>query len=128
MEKIIIVAHGSSKREANNLKEFTKNLAETLNVKPEQVKYAYLQHGNPSLEEVLLKCIEEKAQRIIIHPLFLFSGIHVSFSIPEIIEKFRKSYPDIEIYCTKPLGLHEKLIYAVKERIEEVLFNLSSYK
>ncbi len=53
-------------------KSLQKNLAETLNMKPEQVKYAYLQHGNPSLEEVLLKCIEEKAQRIIIHPLFSF--------------------------------------------------------
>ncbi|WP_353684710.1 CbiX/SirB N-terminal domain-containing protein [Thermodesulfovibrio sp. 3907-1M] len=120
MEKIIIVAHGSYKKDADNLEEFTKALAVNLKMNPEDVKYAYLQYGNPSIEEILSECIKEKTKKIIIHPLFLFSGFHVNSSIPEIIEKFRKNYPNIEIQYTKPLSLHEKLIDIVKERIEEI--------
>ncbi|MGB9711262.1 MAG: sirohydrochlorin chelatase [Thermodesulfovibrio sp.] len=120
LEKIIIVAHGSPKEEANKLKEFAKTFAITLKMRPDQVKYAYLKFSNPSLEEVLLECVKEKAKTIIVHPLFLFSGGHVISEIPEIIAKFKKNYPDIEINVTKPLGLHEKLIEIIKERIEEL--------
>ncbi|GAB5046469.1 CbiX/SirB N-terminal domain-containing protein [Thermodesulfovibrio sp. TK110] len=120
MDKVIIVVHGSLKKEADNLKEFTKALAISLKMNHKDVKYAYLQYGNPSVEEILLECVRERAKKIIIHPLFLFSGVHVNSSIPEIIEKFKKDYPDIEIHYTKPLGFHEKLIDIVKERIEEI--------
>jgi len=120
LDRIIIVAHGSPKKEANNLADFAKALAITLKKNPEYVKYAYLQFGNPSVEEVLLKCINENAKTIIVHPLFLSSGAHVSSDIPKIIERFKKDYPDVDIVYTKPLGLHEKLIDIVKERIEEL--------
>lgn len=120
MERIIIVAHGSPKKEANNLADFARALAITLKKSPEQVKYAYLQFGSPTVEEILLESIQEGAKTIIIHPLFLSSGAHVSSDIPEIIERFRKKYPQVEIVYTKPLGLHEKLIDIVKERIEEL--------
>lgn len=120
MDRIILVAHGSPKKEANNLGEFARTVAVFLKKEPGEVKHAYLQFGSPSIEEAILECIKERAKTIIIHPLFLSSGAHVSSDIPEIIEKFRRDYPDIEINYTKPLGLHEKLIDIIKERIEEL--------
>ena len=120
MRKIVIVAHGSPKKSANNLEEFAKAFAVSLKINPQDVKYAYLQFTSPSLESALLECIQEKAKEIIVHPLFLSSGAHVTSDISEILEKFRKDYPQVEIIYTKPLGLHEKLFEIIKERIEEV--------
>jgi len=120
LEKIIIVGHGSPKEDANKLADLTKALAITLKKQPEDIKYAYIKFGSPSIEESIIECIKENAKTIIIHPLFLFSGSHVSYDIPEIIKKFRKNYPYIEIICTKPLGLHEKLLEIIKERIDEI--------
>lgn len=120
MEKIIIVLHGSLLNHTDELENFIKKLATALEKKPEDVKYAYLQFGSPSLEESILHYIKENAKSIIVHPLFLFSGKHVSWHIPNIIKKFKQNYPDINIICTKPLGLHEKLIDIIKERLEEV--------
>ncbi|ODA43651.1 Sirohydrochlorin cobaltochelatase [Thermodesulfovibrio sp. N1] len=120
MEKIIIVGHGSPKEDANKLADLTKALAITLKKQPEDIKYAYIKFGSPSIEESIIECIKENAKTIIIHPLFLFSGSHVSYDIPEIIKKFRKNYPYIEIICTKPLGLHEKLLEIIKKRIDEI--------
>lgn len=120
MEKIIIVLHGSLLNHTCELENFIKKLAIALKRKPEDVKYAFLQFGNPSLEKSISHYIKENVKSIIVHPLFLLSGKHVSFHIPDIIKKFKQNYPDINITCTKPLGLHEKLIEIIKERIEEV--------
>lgn len=120
MEKIIIVLHGSLLNHTDNLESFIKKLADALKKEPEDVKYAYLQFGSPSFEETISQYIKENIKSIIVHPLFLFSGKHVSLHIPRIIKKFKQNYPEINIVCTKPLGLHEKLIDIIKERIEEV--------
>lgn len=120
MEKIIIVAHGSPRKDANNLESFARAIAITLKKQSEDIKYAYLQFENPSVEQAIQDCINEKAKTIVIHPLFLSSGSHVGSDIPMIIENFRKKYPDLQILYTKPLGLHEKLIDIVKERIDEL--------
>lgn len=121
MEKIIIVAHGSYKKETNNnLKDFTKAMAVKLKINPEDIKYAYLRFKRPTVEEAISQCISENAKTIIIHPLFLSSGTHVTLEIPKIIESFKQKHQEIEIVYTKPLGLHEKLIDIVKERIEEI--------
>ncbi|WP_281753378.1 sirohydrochlorin chelatase [Thermodesulfovibrio yellowstonii] len=123
MEKIIIVLHGSLLNHTYELENFIKKLATALKRKPEDVKYAFLQFGSPSLENSISHYIKENVKNIIVHPLFLLSGKHVNSHIPDIIKKFKQNYPDINITCTKPLGLHEKLIDIIidiiKERIEE---------
>ncbi len=120
MQKIILVAHGSPKKDSNNLEDFSKSLSLKLNKNAEDVKYAYLQFNFPTLPEAIQKCIDEGATEIIIHPLFLFSGTHVNYQIPEIVKKFQSLYPQIKIICTKPLGLDEKLIDIIKEKLEEI--------
>lgn len=125
MEKIIIIAHGSPKKEVNNLDFIVKELAIVLGRKVEDIKYAYLKYGSPSVDEAITKCVEEGAKRIIVHPFFLSSGSHVSFDIPKIIENIKKLYPQLEVLCTKPLGKSKKLVYIIKDLIEENLERVS---
>ncbi|MFN3504683.1 MAG: precorrin-8X methylmutase [Caldimicrobium sp.] len=119
MPKIVIVLHGSPKKEANNWDPFLKILAETLNLPEEDIKLAYLQFGEPSLENRIEELIQNGDKDIVVHPFFLSEGHHVTKDIPSIIDNFKRTYPDINIIYTKPLGLHEKLAEIVQERIEE---------
>lgn len=127
MDKIIIIAHGSPKQEINSLDSMVEELATVLGKKVEDIKYAYLKYGHPSVDEAIIKCINEGAKRIIIHPFFLSSGSHVSFDIPKIIENIKKLYPQLEVLCTKPLGKSKKLVYVIKDLIEENLEKISTF-
>lgn len=117
MEKIVIVAHGTY--EDNSLENFAKKVATKLKKQENDVKYAYIQFGKPSLSDAIEACLNENATRIIIHPLFIFSsGRHVTKDIPSVVENFKKKYPHISIICTEPLGLDENLIEIIKGKIE----------
>ncbi|MBI5212106.1 MAG: precorrin-8X methylmutase [Nitrospirae bacterium] len=43
--------------------------------------------------------------------------MHVTKDIPEIIKEAEEQYPDREFIYTEPLGIHEKLVQVVVERI-----------
>jgi precorrin-8X/cobalt-precorrin-8 methylmutase len=43
--------------------------------------------------------------------------MHVTKDIPEIINEAKDMYPDREFVYTEPLGIHEKLVHVVMERI-----------
>ncbi len=115
-----MVGHGSRKKEANNI-ELTGKLLHNM-IHPgctyDCVKVAYLQFVHPDISETIRICVNQGAQRIIIHPFFLSSGMHVTHDIPEIIEEARKTYPDKEFILTEPLGVHQKLAQIVMERID----------
>jgi precorrin-8X/cobalt-precorrin-8 methylmutase len=43
--------------------------------------------------------------------------MHVTKDIPELIESAKQKYPGVDFIYTEPLGMHEKLVDVVKERI-----------
>jgi precorrin-8X/cobalt-precorrin-8 methylmutase len=61
--------------------------------------------------------VEKGAKKIILHPFFLSSGMHVTKDIPEMIREAGTLYPDVRFIYTEPLGTHEKLAHIVMERI-----------
>jgi len=119
-EKIILVLHGSPKRSANAWEPFRWYLSKTLDVPIEDILVSYLQFEDPDVESAIRQCLSDGATRVILHPLFLSAGVHVSEDLPEIVERVKADYPSVEILITKPIGQHEKLAEIVKERIEEV--------
>ena len=119
MESIILIGHGSPKKDANNI-ELTGRLLHSAihpNCNNNCVKVAYLQFAEPEISDAIKECVESGAKRIIIHPYFLSSGMHVTKDIPEIIKEAEEMYPDREFIYTEPLGIHEKLVHVVMERI-----------
>lgn len=119
MEKIVLIAHGSPKDEANHSEIIKKNLASSLGIDEKYIIVAYLKFGFPLAEDAIKNCIDEGAKRIIIHPFFLHSGSHVTVDIPRIIEKLRKLYPQVNFICTKPIGFHDRLADLIKDLVIE---------
>jgi precorrin-8X/cobalt-precorrin-8 methylmutase len=119
MEKIIIAGHGSPKKDANNIEQVAGLLHNM--VHPECsgdcVRVAYLQFAEPDIAQAITSCVDDGATKVIVHPYFLSSGMHVTSDIPEIIDEARRKYPDVEFVFTEPLGIHNKMAQVVLERI-----------
>lgn len=120
MEKIIIVGHGSPKKDANQMDLIGQLLHGLLHPGCNEpcIHTAYLQFQEPDLPTVLGQVAQSNPRRIIIHPYFLAAGMHVTKDIPEIIAEARALHPHIEFHYTEPLGISEKIIHVIRDRIE----------
>ncbi len=121
MENIILIGHGSPKKDANTIDEVGRLLHGKIHIgcSSDCVKAAYLQFAEPDIMTAIASCVESGAQRIIMHPYFLYSGMHVTKDIPAVIKEAEGLYPQVQFIYTEPLGIHNKLIQIVMERIHE---------
>jgi precorrin-8X/cobalt-precorrin-8 methylmutase len=120
MESIILIGHGSPKKDANNLELMGRMLHSMLHAgcTGDCVKVAYLQFVEPDIMGTIKECARSGAKKIILHPFFLSAGMHVTKDIPEMIKEAEGLYPDVKFVYTEPLGIHEKLARIVMERID----------
>lgn len=120
MEIVLIIGHGSPAKEMNSLEEVSKAIHIKMHPGCEKdcVRTAYLQFNPPTIIEAVERAIKDGTKKLIIHPYFLSSGIHVTESIPEIINKAKSAHPEVEFIYTEPLGAHDRLLDIVIERIE----------
>ncbi len=118
-ESILLLGHGSPKKDANNLEQMGNLLHIMLHAgcAEDCVKVAYLQFAEPGIMDTIKECVKQGAKKIILQPFFLSSGMHVTKDIPEMIHEARGLYPGVEFIYTEPLGIHEKLAHIVMERI-----------
>lgn len=119
MENIILIGHGSPKKEANNIELMGRLLHNTMHPGCSNgcVHIAYMKYADPDIPEAIRSCVARGAKRVIIHPYFLSSGQHVTEDIPEMIKEAEGLYPGVEFIYTEPLGMHEKMVHVVMERI-----------
>ena len=122
MDIIIIIGHGERSNKDTTIEDVAKQVHRMIH--PECtyncVRTAYLQFTKPGVHDAIKDSILCGAKRIIIHPYFLSSGVHVTENIPEIIKEMKANYPEIEFIYTDPLGGHAKLAEVVLERIKAV--------
>ncbi len=118
-ESIILIGHGSPRKDANNLELIATMLHSMLHpgCSSECVTSSYLQFAEPDIMKTIKGSIESGAKRIILHPFFLNAGMHVTKDIPELIKEAGELFPGVEFIYTEPLGIHEKLVQIVMERI-----------
>lgn len=117
---VVLLGHGSRLESANRgLKLVAKEMERRglySGIEP-----AFLQHAGPSLQEVFQNLAESGAKRIVIMPLFLFEGVHITSDIPEEIEKVRLKYPHLQVVQSRFIGPDPLLADICLQRIKEVL-------
>lgn len=118
-ESILLLGHGSPKKDANKLDQMAAMLHTMLHAgcRENCVKVAYLQFAEPGIMDTIRDSVSRGARKVVLHPFFLSAGMHVTKDIPEMIEEARGLYPDVTFIYTEPLGVHEKLAHIVMERI-----------
>ena len=118
-ESILLLGHGSPKKDANKLDHMAVMLHTMLHAgcTEDCVKVAYLQFAEPGIMDTIKDSVAKGAKKVVLHPFFLSAGLHVTKDIPEMIEEARGLYPEVTFIYTEPLGIHEKLAHIVMERI-----------
>ncbi len=92
MERIILVGHGSPKKDANNVEVIAGLLHRMLHpdCADHCVRVAYLQFVQPDIGAAIDACVAEGAGKVIVHPFFLYGGMHVTKDIPAKIAEARE--------------------------------------
>jgi len=117
--EIILLGHGSRRAEANQgLLVVAKKVSQLMG---QTVTPAYMAHDHPSLPEAVQAKISEGALKIVVMPLFLFRGIHVTVDIHEELSEIRKQHPNVEIIFTKELGSDDGIANLAANRIKEAV-------
>jgi sirohydrochlorin ferrochelatase len=110
---IIIVDHGSRRRESNlMLEEFVKMFKEKTGYPI--VEPAHMELAEPSIKDAFSLCVQQGAKRVVVSPFFLFPGRHWHTDIPSLTADAAKEFSGISYLITAPLGPHNLLLVSYK--------------
>ncbi|QZA89572.1 sirohydrochlorin chelatase [Salinarchaeum sp. IM2453] len=120
---IVLVGHGSSVEESNELVRRVGRRLESRIGKPVQV--GFIEKSDPDVQSGV-KSLIENCQSITILPLLLFAATHIKQDIPEAIQQIKRDNPNITIKRGKHLGSHPKMVEIVRQRVEDARSELLS--
>lgn len=117
-QAVILLGHGSIREQANvEVRSMWRMLAEQL---PDlQISGSFVEVAEPTLEQEIGRLAEQGIERIVIVPMFLTRGNHLSNGIPRILEAMRQHYSHIQIELTRHLGVDPLLAEIIKNRLRE---------
>jgi len=109
MKAILIVDHGSRKREANDMLTCMANLVQTMAGPDVIVRPAHMELSEPSIAAGFASCVEAGATEVVVFPYMLSPGRHSTSDIPRMVSEVSASYPGVTFSVTPAFGVHEKL-------------------
>jgi sirohydrochlorin ferrochelatase len=117
---IVVVDHGSRRREANRQHE------DFVRAWPERpgrrvVEPAHMELAEPSIATAFDACVAAGATTVVIAPYFLWPGTHWDRDLPALAAEASKPHPGIRYLVAAPLGPHPQLTDVVEERIAHCL-------
>lgn len=123
---ILICGHGSKNKSSTNafLGLFSTIKSEYATY---QVEYGFIEYSLPSIENKLEELIKSGIKEIVIVPIILFTGVHIKYDIPFIINEARKKHPDVRIKLSGYIGNNKHLLL-LGEKIVEIAFKKSGIK
>jgi sirohydrochlorin cobaltochelatase len=116
MKGILIVDHGSVRREANDMLVCMANLLQTMVGTDVVVRHAHMELADPDIATGFTACVEAGATDITVFPYMLSPGRHSTTDIPRIVSNAAKAFPQVVFNVTPAFGVHEKLAELVLER------------
>ena len=117
---VVLVAHGSRREEANmEIRTLTREVQEA--DPPGLYEVAFMQFSSPDLKEAVARLAAQGVQQVVIMPLFLITGNHVTQDIPAALAELRPQYPQVEFVKARHFAAHPALVQIVQDRIKEAL-------
>lgn len=105
MKSLLLVAHGSRRRESNEeIGRLAARVAESAGSRFDIVEHAFLELAEPSIGDGIELCIARGASEVRVLPYFLARGTHVAVDIPAEVDPKRAEHPGIDIRITEYLG------------------------
>jgi sirohydrochlorin ferrochelatase len=115
-EGILLLAHGSRREEANDEIRCMARLIQARD--PDGIyETAYMSFGTPDISGGIENLIAQGIEIIIIMPLFLVTGNHITHDIPEEIALQKERFPGMEFRMAQHLACHPAIVDIVMERL-----------
>lgn len=119
MKSLILIAHGSRRRQSNDeVRDLTEALRRQAGAAIDRVDCAFLELAEPGISEAIDAAVAAGSATIYVLPYFLNSGRHVAEDIPGIVGEKRRQYPDIELIQTPILGAAPGIVDLLLDLIE----------
>ena len=110
MNSLLLVAHGSRRRESNEeIGRLAARVAERAGDRFAVVEHAFLELAEPSIGDGIERCIARGATEVTVLPYFLARGTHVAEDVPGEVEPKRAEHPGVRIRIADYLGTSEAL-------------------
>ncbi len=117
---VIIVDHGSLRRESNDLLlQVVSNYAATSPYAI--VEPAHMELAQPTVDSAFDQCVRRGAKLVIVHPYFLLPGRHWDSDIPRLASEASSRHESVRYLVTAPLGLHPLLAEVIQSRIVQCI-------
>ena len=100
---LLIVDHGSRRPEAHAHLEW---IAEQVRGhSPGLAVYiAHMDVAEPSIEQAVDACARDGVTRLVVHPLFLVPGRHLTDDVPVLVERAARRHAGLDVRITQPTG------------------------
>ena len=119
---LLIIAHGSRRQASNDeVRQLAERVAAQRGTDIDAVEVAFLELAEPSIPDGLSRCVAKGAAEIVVFPYFLAAGTHVVSDIPEAIDAFQITNPQVHVRLTPHLGASETLPGAILGVVEKPL-------
>ena len=117
-QAVILLGHGSIREQAN---VEVRAMWDMMKVQlPElEISGCFVEVAEPTLEQEINRLAAIGTERIVIVPMFLTRGQHLSNGIPRILEAMRQTHPNVRIDLTRHLGIDPLLAEIIKNRLRE---------
>jgi len=117
-EAIILLGHGSRVPDAGNDMEQVAGRLQAKYGYP-WVEICFMSRLGPHFPEVLEKCINSGAEKVVVIPYFLHMGLHIVLDIPEMLQEQADKFPHVQMTFGRGFGYDELLVDIIEKRIQE---------
>lgn len=116
MKAILLIDHGSTRTEANEMLACMAQLVRTMVGSRTIVRYAHMELASPTIGEGFAACVRDGATEVIAFPYMLSPGKHSMRDIPRMVAEAAAAHPGVEHVVTPAFGVHEKLAEVILDR------------
>ena len=117
-QALLIIDHGSTREDANNLLAKVATMIREMS-DFEIVCYAHMELAEPTVQQGFDACVDRGAEEVIVHPYFLVPGRHSVSDIPRMVAQAAARHSGVSYRITQPLGLDPKMGELILQRVSE---------
>ena len=126
MRAVLFVGHGSRLEAGNEeVRIFVKKMLPQLDARL-IVETCFLEFGTPSIPVGIDNCVAKGASEVIVIPIILLHAGHSKLHIPAEMIAAREKYPDVKFIYGETIGVHEKALEIVVDRLAETGFDVNA--
>jgi sirohydrochlorin ferrochelatase len=118
MKAVLYICHGSRIGEANEQAiSFIQQVMKKVDIPIQEI--SFLELSEPTIAQGFERCVEKGATTIIAIPILLLTAAHAKIDMPNELTKLTLRFPDIKVKFGQPIGVHEKMIDLLLERVRD---------